>query len=42
MLIDDEADLAITDPKGMTALDHARRMKQSSVVRLLESAEPPS
>ena len=41
MALDDGANPAVADPKGMTALDHAREKKQSSVVRLLESAEPP-
>lgn len=42
MLIDDEANLAIADPEGMTALDHARKLKQSAIIRLLETAGKPA
>lgn len=41
MLIEEDADLGVTDPGGLSALEHARRLKQSAVVRLLEDAETP-
>ena len=41
-VLDVGANPAIADPKGKTALDHAREKKQSAVVKLLESAGPPS
>ncbi|MGL3806198.1 ankyrin repeat domain-containing protein [Paeniglutamicibacter sp. R2-26] len=41
MLVDEGAKLDIADPQGKTALDHARKMKQDAVVRLLTGAVPP-
>lgn len=41
LLIDAGADTTIPDSQGTTPLEHARRMQQSAVVRLLENAGPP-